>query len=85
MSDDATGVVDEWVSWAGDDPEPAGVSVVRDSSGIVSYDDSPEWQRQVVPGGWAGFKGGEKVSLSWAELLEVWGPVTGWRRVRVAA
>ena len=64
-----------WRTWHLNDPEPAGVTVVRDSSGVVSYTDSPEWKTAGTR--WQGWKAGERVCLDWVELLLLWGPVTG--------
>lgn len=74
-------VTDVWRSWVLNDPEPTGVTVVRDSSNVVSYADSPEWKRVIGmiggPSQWRGYKQGEHVTLDWVELLLLWGPVTG--------
>jgi hypothetical protein len=71
-----TAPVRVWQSWTAGNPEPDGLTIVRDNSGIVSYTDSPEWKRD-IKGEWQGYKGGEKVWLDWAELLNQHGPVTG--------
>ena len=72
---------DVWRSWSLTDPEPAGVTIVRDSSGVVSYTDSPEWK--AVGTRWQGWKAGERISVDWVELLLLYGPVTG--KVRAVA
>lgn len=73
-----------WQSWTAGNPEPRNVFTVRDASDVVSYDDSPEWQRQLVniqlrgtDSIWRGYKGGGRCELSWPELLVEFGPVTG--------
>lgn len=84
----------DWRTWAEGSTEPPSVgpqivTTVRDASGIVSYADSPEWVRiiGVISGTarWSGFKGGERVILTWDELLAQYGPVTGVVRARGAA
>lgn len=77
-------MTDVWRSWVLNDPEPSGVTVVRDSSGVVSYADSPEWRHDwaTQPGSrsvsvWRGYKNGQRVELDWVELLLLHGPVTG--------
>lgn len=71
-----TPATDVWRSWTANDPEPPGVTIVRDASGVVSYTDSPEWRRD-IGGVWRGYKAGERVSLDWVELQLLYGPVTG--------
>lgn len=66
-----------WLSWTAGNPEPDGLTIVRDASGVVSYTDTPEWRREPVTGIWRGYKGGEKTSRDWASLLDEFGPVTG--------
>lgn len=77
------GTADVWRTWTAEDDEPAGVTVVRESSGVVSYMDSPEWKRSAGDGLWWGWKGGLKVGLAWSALLDRHGPVTG--KVRAVA
>lgn len=90
MTAEVVNAGDVWRSWVLNDPEPPGVAVVRDSSNVVSYADSPEWRHDwaTPPGSrsvsvWRGYKNGEPVSLDWVELLLLHGPVTG--KVRAVA
>jgi hypothetical protein len=59
--------------WDIGDPEPEGVTAVRD---YTDGDDccSSGWGR-TVRGEWKGYKDGGKTYLDWAELVRRWGPV----------